>query len=609
MPTLPLCHLAAAAACGRYDYLGDDVAPGRFRRRAAGQARDHRRGLGGRHRRGRGGQAEGGHRQARRAAAARDLAPLRRLGRSLYPGAAGRGAAHGHERAVGARAAADDRGLAAAAGVGEMPAPGQAAAKADTPRAGACCAVLAGGPARRTSELAREAGVGTGVVKAMAAAGLLEAVSCRRCPPFARPDGIPRGPGPVAGAAARRPRRWSRQSGRWLRVTLLDGVTGSGKTEVYFEAVAAALRAGQQALVLLPEIALTGQWLERFEQRFGARPAEWHSDLTGAERRAAWRAIADGRGPGRGRRALGAVPAVPRSRPDRRRRGARQLLQAGGRRHLPRARHGGGAGPSRPHPGACWPRPRRRWRPLQNVAGGPLSARCICRTAMAARRCPRSGPSISGAIRRRASAGSRRRLVAALEETLAAGEQALLFLNRRGYAPLTLCRACGHRMNCPQLHRLAGRASLAGRLLCHHCGYQAPAARACPACGAADSFAACGPGVERLAEEAAALFPAARIALLTTDTLIGPRAAPTLIERIVRARDRHPDRHPDGGQGPSLSHADPGRRGRRRSRPERRRPARGRAHLPAPAPGRGPRRPRRAAGPGAAADLRCPSIR
>ena len=159
--------------------------------------------------------------------------------------------------------------------------------------------------------------MGTGVVKAMAAAGLLEAVSLPPRPPFA---------GPTDSTTARRLSPAQRAAAESLiahladgGVTLLDGVTGSGKTEVYFEAVAATLRAGHQALVLLPEIALTGQWLERFEQRFGARPAEWHSDLTGAERRAAWRAIADGRGPGRRRRALGAVPALSRSRPHRRR--------------------------------------------------------------------------------------------------------------------------------------------------------------------------------------------------------------------------------------------------------------------------------------------------
>ena len=93
---------------------------------------------------------------------------------------------------------------------------------------------------------------------------------------------------------------------------MLEGVTGSGKTEVYFEAIAEALRHGRQVLVLLPEIALSAQFLGRFAERFGAAPAVWHSDVPRRPRRDAWRAVADGDGARRGRRALGAVPAVPR---------------------------------------------------------------------------------------------------------------------------------------------------------------------------------------------------------------------------------------------------------------------------------------------------------
>ena len=124
----------------------------------------------------------------------------------------------------------------------------------------------------------------------MAAAGWFEAVYLPQRPAFATPD--PERPGAHLSIDQRSAAEAiaARTSG----VSLLDGVTGSGKTEVYFEAVATALRAGKQALVLLPEIALTGQWLERFEQRFGARPAEWHSDLTGVERRTTWRAIISG---------------------------------------------------------------------------------------------------------------------------------------------------------------------------------------------------------------------------------------------------------------------------------------------------------------------------
>lgn len=125
-------------------------------------------------------------------------------------------------------------------------------------------------------------------------------------------------------------------------------------------------------------------------------------------------------------------------------------------------------------------------------------------------------------------------LVQALTDTLAAGEQSLLFLNRRGYAPLTLCRACGHRLECPSCTAWLVEHRLAGRLQCHHCGYSTALPRTCPACGEEDTLAACGPGVERLAEEVAARFPTARVELVASDTLTGPRAVEALVERVGR---------------------------------------------------------------------------
>ena len=97
---------------------------------------------------------------------------------------------------------------------------------------------------------------------------------------------------------------------RAFKPFLLEGVTGSGKTEVYFEAIAAALRAGRQALVMMPEIALTAQFLDRFAARFGVRPAEWHSGVTPRRRERLWGAVGQRRGAGRRRRALRSVPAV-----------------------------------------------------------------------------------------------------------------------------------------------------------------------------------------------------------------------------------------------------------------------------------------------------------
>jgi len=122
----------------------------------------------------------------------------------------------------------------------------------------------------------------------------------------------------------------------------------------------------------------------------------------------------------------------------------------------------------------------------------------------------------------------------AVERCLAAGEQALLFLNRRGYAPLTLCRACGFRLQCPHCTAWLVEHKVGSRLQCHHCGHYSKRPEDCPSCQAEDSFAACGPGVERVAEEAAMLFPDARIAIMASDLLPGPKAAAELVDRMAR---------------------------------------------------------------------------
>ncbi len=323
-----------------------------------------------------------------------------------------------------------------------------------------------------------------------------------------------------------------RSSQRNSGVTLLDGVTGSGKTEVYFEAVAAALRAGKQALVLLPEIALTGQWLERFEQRFGARPAEWHSDLSSVERRTAWRAIANGQA----RVVVGARSALFLPYPDL------GLIVVDEEQEQAYKQEDGVSYQARDmavlrghlaNIPVILVSATPSLETLQNVSAGRYAT-----LHLPDRHAGAALPKVA-AIDLRRDRPARQRwlspaLVSALELTLGAGEQALLFLNRRGYAPLTLCRACGHRLNCPNCTAWLVEHRLTGRLQCHHCGYQARLPETCSQCGAAGSFAACGPGVERLAEEAAALFPAARMATLTSDTLGGPRAVSEMIDRIAR---------------------------------------------------------------------------
>ncbi|MGH6934329.1 MAG: primosomal protein N' [Dongiaceae bacterium] len=399
-----------------------------------------------------------------------------------------------------------------------------------TPERQRVIALLKGGPPRPTLELAREAGVGTGVIKALARAGLLEQIALPPPPAFAPPDSASTGPrlgDAQAGAAAVLTKK---ASAGGFSVTVLDGVTGSGKTEVYFEAIAAALRRGLQVLVLLPEIALSAQVLDRFTARFGARPAEWHSDMTPTERRVTWRAVAKGE--------------------------ARVVVGARSALFLP-LRELGLIVVDEEHDGAykqedgviyqardmAVMRARVTDIPIvlvsatpsletvQNVSAGRYEALHLPDRHGGARL-----PAIS-VIDLRSDRPPRQSwlsptLRAALADVLDGGEQALLFLNRRGYAPLTLCRSCGHRLQCPRCTTWLVEHRLAGRLQCHHCGFQMPLPNACPHCRAEATMAACGPGVERLAEEAAALFPAARMAVMTSDTVGGPLAAAELVHRV-----------------------------------------------------------------------------
>jgi primosomal protein N' (replication factor Y) len=298
---------------------------------------------------------------------------------------------------------------------------------------------------------------------------------------------------------------------------LLDGVTGSGKTETYFEAVAEALRGDGQVLVLLPEIALTDAWLARFAARFGFRPTVWHSSLTPAARRDAFAAIADGRA----RVVLGARSALFLPL-----RALRLIIVDEAHDSAYKQEEGV------PYHGRDVAVMRARFEGVPVVLATATPAlETVEQVARGTYRLLHLGERHGGALlpvirlvdltrtpppRGRWIAPP---LAAAVALRLAAGEQSLLFLNRRGYAPLTLCRACGERIQCPNCTAWLVEHRSSGRLQCHHCGHSVPTPAACPACGAADSLAACGPGVERLAEEVAVLWPAARTLVVTSDTL------------------------------------------------------------------------------------------
>jgi primosomal protein N' (replication factor Y) len=314
-------------------------------------------------------------------------------------------------------------------------------------------------------------------------------------------------------------------------VTLLDGVTGSGKTEVYLEAVAAALAAGRQALVLLPEIALSVQVLGRFAARFGSQPAVWHSELTPARRLHTFRAVARGQ-----------VQVVV---------GARSALflpftdlglivvdeehesafkqQDGVMYHardmaVVRARIA--------HAACVLASATPSLETVENAAAGRYA-----HVRLPARHGGAALPAI-GLIDMRGQVLARGRFLSpalgdALTATLARGEQAMLFLNRRGYAPLTLCRHCGHRLACPHCTAWLVEHRRAGRLVCHHCDYTAALPARCPACEAEQSFVPIGPGVERIEEEVAAAFPAARRLVMASDVIAGPAAAAAAASAIA----------------------------------------------------------------------------
>jgi primosomal protein N' (replication factor Y) len=380
---------------------------------------------------------------------------------------------------------------------------------------GRVLALLADGLARGKGDVAVEAGVSPGVVEGLIDEGTLETMVLPPEPLAVAPDAeflVPELT-PAQGAAADTLRATVTRGG--YSVTLIDGVTGSGKTEVYFEAVAEIIRAGRQALVLMPEIALTAQFLDRFAERFGARPAEWHSQLTPRKRARTWAAVANGEV----RVVVGARSALFLPYAD-------LGLIVVDEEHDPAYKQEDGV--------------RYHARDMAVVRGHiariPVvlsSATPSVETEVNARRGryarialpERFGGAhlpIIEAIDLRREGPPRGRFVAprladAIRTARARGEQALLFLNRRGYAPLTLCRNCGFRLSCPNCDAWLVDHRFRRRLVCHHCGFAMPPPEHCPKCAATDSLVACGPGVERLEEEVAGLFPDARVLVLSSD--------------------------------------------------------------------------------------------
>ena len=382
------------------------------------------------------------------------------------------------------------------------------------------------------SELAKRAGVSTSVVKSLHQAGALKRVERVREPEIAalQPDHQIMELN-EAQAAASTALREGVAAGEFL-ATMLKGVTGSGKTEVYLEAVSEAIQRGRQSLVLLPEIALTSEFLKRVKEKFGAMPGEWHSLVTQAQRRKVWRSVAEGTA----QLVVGARSAlylpfrdlgliVVDEEHDISYKQDDGILYNARDMAVLRASIAGAkiilasATPS-----------LETW---VNARSGKYR-----RLDLPARFRDAALPEMAAVDMRQENLESGRwisdPLAIEIRSRLAIGEQTLLFLNRRGFAPVTICRACGHQIGCRNCDAKMVEHRFRRQLMCHQCGATTGIPTVCPACEEEGKLKPIGPGVERLNEEVKQLFPEARIAELSSDSVSSATAFRELLESIAQ---------------------------------------------------------------------------
>ncbi len=409
-----------------------------------------------------------------------------------------------------------------------------------TPQRKRVMEIAADNKARTQGELAEAAQVSEAVVRGLIQAGVLQGEIAKEKESAAKPDGFKRGPilSPEQASAAKY--LSASVAAQDFETWLLDGVPGSGKTETYFEAVAQALKDGRQALVLMPEIALTVQFIERFKERFGANPLVWHSGMSAVSRRRAWRAIAAGDAAlVIGARSalflpfakLGLIVVDEEHDPAYKQEEgviyhARDMAVVRGQiEKIPVILSS--ATPSlESHVNAERERYRRLVLPKRHgVAVMPVLHSVDMRTGSQPENMKLAKGHFLSPI-----------LVEAIAGNLQAGAQTLLFLNRRGYAPLTLCRHCGHRFNCPNCSAWLVEHRAHADLQCHHCGHRVPRPQTCPACEKPDTLVPCGPGVERIAEEVAKIFPKARVVVMSSDNLPDTESAQSLYDDIASQR-------------------------------------------------------------------------
>ena len=394
-------------------------------------------------------------------------------------------------------------------------------------------AVLGDDEAASMADLARAAGVSAGVIKGLMDEGVLEVAEIQPALPFGVQDPEFSATQLSADQAAAARRLAGAIDSRTFAPVLLDGVTGSGKTEVYLEAVAHLLRQepDAQVLILLPEIALTQALMRRIEARFGAPPAEWHSSVPPPVRRQVWEGVRSGEA----RLVVGARSALFLPFQSLRMIVVDEEHDGSFKQEQGIVYHARDLAVARASQSQALVVLASATPSLETLANAEQGRYDWVR--LAARHGAAVLPDID-LIDLRATPPDKGRwlsppLVEAMVETLAKGEQSLLFLNRRGYAPVVLCRACGERMTAPDSDSWLVEHRYTGRLVCHLTGFSMPKPSHCPACGAADSLVSIGPGVERIAEEAAERFPEARIEVFSSDTVPDAAAARDLVRRMT----------------------------------------------------------------------------
>ena len=378
-------------------------------------------------------------------------------------------------------------------------------------------------------ELCEAAGVTASVVKGLVKLGAVAEVATPQDMPFAHLN--PSLPGKSLSEDQAHAVAQLQANAAGYRTTLLKGVTGSGKTEVYLEAVANCLKQGRQALVLLPEIALTAEFLTRVEARFGARPAEWHSGVTMTERRRTWKMV----GQGHAQMVVGARSAlflpfqdlglivVDEEHDSSYKQEDGVLYNARDMAVMRGSLVGGQVVLASATPSL------ESW---ANVETGKYK-----KIELKSRFGASVLPEMMAIDMRQETLPADRwispRLQKMVEARIQAGEQSLLFINRRGYAPITLCRACGNQVGCDHCDARMVEHRFLKRLMCHQCGESKPVPKICPSCAVEDRLAVVGPGVERLAEEATALFPEAKVAVLSSDLFGSARALKEQIAKLA----------------------------------------------------------------------------